>query len=174
MADQKLILLLVGLKGAGKTKIGLLLEEELRVPFVRVELILLRLRAEQPHISSTEFDEQGVKMILDSVHGLARNSDTVCLEATGTTGYFSTLLDRLRRAFRVLLVRVSAPSEICFRRVMSRDASSHLKYSDDRIREINVLAEKVHLDWDLQIDNAHEWNEQAIIGCIAELLTRVR
>ncbi|MBI3866085.1 MAG: hypothetical protein HY290_29760 [Planctomycetia bacterium] len=99
-------------------------------------------------------------MILATVRDLARHTDTVCLEATRTTGYFPTLLDQLRRVFRVLFIRVSAPAEICFRRMKTRDASSHLEYSDDRLREINLLAEKVHLDWDLQIDNAHEWNER--------------
>src|SRR5262249_52777862 len=137
MPDPKLVLLLVGLKGAGKTKIGGLLEKELGIPFVRVELILVRLRETQPHISSTEFDEQGVTMILENARNLARDTDTVCLEATGTTGYFSTLLDHLRRSYRVLFIRVSAPAEICFLRVKTRDASSHLEYSDDRLREIN-------------------------------------
>lgn len=173
MPGNTLILLLVGLKGAGKTTIGRLLERELGIRFTPVDLILVRLRKAQPHLSWPEFEEQALTLILDSVRDLTRSGDAVCLEATGTTGYFPALLEELQRAFRVLFIRVSAPTETCFRRAQARDASAHLAISDDRLREINLLAEKVRLDWDLEIDNALEWNEQAIIGGVTALVGRV-
>jgi len=174
MPGDTLILLLVGLKGAGKTTIGSLLERELGIGFAPIDRILVRLRKAQPHLSWSDFEERALTVIVATVRDLARKANVVCLEATATTGYFPALLDELRRDFRVLFIRVHAPADTCFCRVKVRDASAHLAISDDRLREINLLAEKVNLEWDLQIDNGHEWNEEAVVRGVATLLKRAQ
>lgn len=157
------LLLLVGLKGAGKTFIGGVLESYLRVKFLRIEPLFLDLMRSQPSLEGVDLERRGFQIVLNHLDELARNDPVLCIESTGVALTFSEFLATLQRHFRVILVHVKAPPETCIQRVMNRDSSAHIPVSDHRLREINDRAAQVRLPWDLEIDNSTFQTETAIV-----------
>jgi hypothetical protein len=170
LTEQNIIILLVGPKGVGKTTIGALAEGELGIAFLRVEPIYLSIIEANPHLSGAELEPVGFGALLGAVHELARTRRVICLESTGTAGYFPEFLRQLQVRYRVCLVRVSAPADVCSARVLARDRTDHIPVSDERVEEINRIAAAVSLPWDLEIDNSATGNEGAVVSALAELL----
>ena len=154
MLKRSTVIVLVGPKGAGKSTLCALLARAVGAEFVRVEPVYLNVLRAHPDQDPASLEPAGFGAILEQVHAAAARSRTVCLESTGTAGYFPTFLARLQARHRVVLVRVSAPGETCAERVRSRDVAEHIPVSDERVREINRVAEGVRLAWDLEVDNS--------------------
>jgi len=170
MMKVQTILILVGLKGAGKSTIGKLLEKELGISFLRVEPIYLRAIQENPDLTPLELEPVGFGAILEAVDLLAKTNNVICLESTGTAEYFSEFLSRLEEKYRIYLIRIEAPADVCMKRVFSRDKTDHIPVSDERLRYINQVAATVSLSWDMEIDNTSQRNDRAIVDGIAKLL----
>ncbi|MBW4561347.1 MAG: ATP-binding protein [Mojavia pulchra JT2-VF2] len=166
------LLLLVGLKGAGKTFIGSVLEKYLDVKFLRVEPIFLEVMRLEPELQAIALEKRGFQIVLAKLDELAQLHSTLCIESTGTAHTFSELLLALRQGFRVFVIHIQAPLSTCIERVMSRDASVHIPVSDHRLREINERALQVELPWDLKIDNSEFQDETVIVESVKELLQR--
>ena len=164
------LLLLVGLKGAGKTFIGGVLEKYLDVKFLRIEPIFLEILQQEPGLMGIEFEQRGFQIVLNQLDELAQQYSTLCIESTGTALTFSELLAALRQGFRVFLIHIQAPLETCVDRVLNRDASAHIPVSDHRLREINDRALQVDLPWDLEIDNSEFQDERVIVELVERLL----
>lgn len=164
------LLLLVGLKGVGKTFIGSLLEKHLDVKFLRVEPIFLEVMRLEPELAGIDLEKRGFQIVLDQLDELAQKHSIICIESTGTSHTFSELLTAFRQVFRVLLVRIKAPMNTCIERVMTRDKSVHIPVSDHRLREINERALLVNLPWDLEIDNSEFEDEDVIVEAVKNLL----
>lgn len=142
---SKSVILLIGPKGSGKTYIGTLCERLAGVRFLRVEPIWLE-HKEAPF-------SVVVETIVDRAKQISATADVVVLESLGLGEPFALLLDALRKTLVVKLVRVRAPLEICATRVKTRDQASHIPVSDENLLVYNTMAERVELDWDLQIEN---------------------
>lgn len=168
------LLILVGLKGAGKTFIGSVLEKHLDVRFLRIEPIFLEVMRQAPELTGIPLEQRGFQIVLDRLDQLAQQHSILCIESTGTAGTFSELLAALRQGFRVVLIRVQAPMDTCAERVSKRDAAAHIPVSDHRLREINEIAAQVSLSWDLQINNSQFQTESAIVEAVAALLVANR
>ncbi|NJO79059.1 MAG: ATP-binding protein [Cyanobacteria bacterium RM1_2_2] len=164
------LLLLVGLKGAGKTFIGTVLEKHLDVRFLRIEPIFLELMRQAPALTGIPLEQRGFQMVLDRLDQLAQQHLALCIESTGTARTLLELLAALQRGYQVLLIQVQAPFETCAARVKTRDTAAHIPVSDDRLQEINQIAQQVELPWDLQIDNAEFLTESAIVQAVEALL----
>jgi predicted ABC-type ATPase len=164
------LLLLVGLKGAGKTFIGSVLEKYLDVKFLRIEPIFLEVLRLEPGLEGIPLEKRGFQIVLEKLDELAQSHSTLCIESTGTAHTFSELLTALRQSFRVFLIHVQAPLDTCIERVMTRDASAHIPVSDDRLKEINERALLVEMPWDLEIDNSEFQDETAIAQSVEKLL----
>jgi shikimate kinase len=164
------LVLLVGLKGSGKTFAGGVLEKYLDVKFLRIEPIFLELLRREPELAGIPLEQRGFKMVLEKLDELAQSNSTLCIESTGTAHTFPELLVALRQGFRVFIVHVKAPLETCIERVMTRDASAHIPVSDHRLKEINECALLVNLPWDLEIDNSEFQDETAIVESVRRLL----
>jgi hypothetical protein len=123
-----------------------------------------------PDVAPHDLEPLGFGAILDAVHERARSSPVLCLESTGTAGYFGEFLDRLRSAYRVHLVHVRASPDLCLERVRARDGANHIPVSDERLREINRVAATVSLPWDLEVNNADAADQSAAVVAIAGLL----
>jgi predicted kinase len=164
------LLLLVGLKGAGKTFIGGVLEKHLDVKFLRIEPIFLELMRVEPGLKGIPLEQRGFQLMLDQLDQLAQDSSPLCIESTGAAHTFPELLAALRQGFRVSLIHVQAPITTCIERVMNRDASAHIPVSQERLQEINERAALVQLPWDLEIDNSRFQDEAAIAQQVRELL----
>lgn len=162
--------MLVGLKGAGKTFIGTVLEKHLDVKFLRIEPIFLEVMRQAPELTDIPLEQRGFQLVLDTLDRLAQQHSVLCIESTGTARTFAELLAALRQGFQVLLIRVQAPLDTCVERVSTRDASAHIPVSDHRLREINEIASQVELPWDLQIDNSQFQTESVIVEAVGALL----
>ncbi|HEY9877506.1 MAG TPA: AAA family ATPase [Leptolyngbyaceae cyanobacterium] len=164
------LVLLVGLKGSGKTFTGGVLEKYLDVKFLRIEPIFLELLQREPELADIPLEQRGFQIVLSKLDELAQSNATLCFESTGTAHTFSELLAALHQGFRVFLVHVKAPLNTCIERVMTRDASAHIPVSDHRLKEINERALLVDLPWDLEIDNSEFQDEIAIAESVKRLL----
>lgn len=164
------LLLLVGLKGAGKTFIGSVLEKYLEIKFLRIEPIFLEILQLEPGLKGIEFEKRGFQIVLAKLDELAQTHSTLCIESTGTAYTFPALLTALRQGFRVFLIHIQTPINVCSERVMTRDTSVHIPVSDHRLREINERALLVDLPWDLEIDNSEFQEETVIVQSIKKLL----
>lgn len=167
---QCTLLMLVGLKGVGKTFIGSVLEKYLDVKFLRIEPIFLEVMRLEPELQGIALEQRGFQIVLTELDRLAQQYSILCIESTGCALTFSELLTALRQGFRVLLIRVKAPLNTCIERVMTRDTSAHIPVSDHRLREINERALLVELPWDLEIDNSELQDEAVIVQAVNELL----
>jgi shikimate kinase len=114
-SNQKIcnLLLLVGLKGSGKTFIGTTLENHLDIKFLRIEAIFLDLLRLNPKLEGIPFEQQGFQSVLEKLDELAQFHATLCIESTGTAHTFSELLATLHQSFRVFLVHPESHGERC-------------------------------------------------------------
>lgn len=164
------LLLLVGLKGAGKTFTGSILEKYLDVTFLRIEPIFLELLRHEPELVGISLEQRGFQIMLNKLDELAQSHANLCIESTGTAHTFPELLAALHQGFHVFMIRVKAPLSTCIERVMARDASIHIPVSDHRLKEINERALLVDLPWDLELDNSEFQDEATIVGLVETLL----
>lgn len=164
------LLLLVGLKGSGKTFTGGVLEKYLDVKFLRIEPIFLEILRREPELTGIPLEQRGFQIVLEKLDELAQSNSTLCIESTGTAYTFLELLAALHQGFRVFIVHIKAPLDTCVERVMMRDASAHIPVSDYRLKEINERALLVDLPWDLEIDNSEFQDETAIVESVKRLL----
>lgn len=166
------LLLLVGLKGAGKTFIGSVLEQYLDIKFLRIEPIFLEVLRQKPRLEGIQFEQQGFQIVLEKLDDLAQSHSILCIESTGTARTFSELLAALRQSFQVFIIRVKAPLSTCKERVLTRDASVHIPVSDRQLDTINECALQVKLPWDLELDNSDFQDEAVIVRSVQVLLQR--
>jgi len=147
---NKQVIILIGLKGSGKTYIGSLLNEKLGIKFFRVENIWLSLKSER---LTNEYILEGFAMVEQEIDKLLLSTDRIVIESTGTTDYFSTFLDRLKTKYDLKLVKINTSQELCLKRIKSRDLSTHVPFSDDIVKQINQDAFKINLKYDITINN---------------------
>lgn len=167
----KEVVVLVGLKGAGKTTIGQLLTRELGIHFVLVEPIFIQSRAHGT-LAAPEQERLGFERVVDRLRADLATHDTVCFETTGVSVHTTWLLSELRKMARVLLVRVLAGAEESAARVRRRDHTNHLPAPDADVARINAAAGQVDLTWDATLDNRGAPNDAATIATIRDLLSR--
>lgn len=164
------LLLLVGLKGAGKTFLGGVLEKYLGIKFLRIEPLFLELMRGEPDLAGIPLEQKGFQRVIDQLNELSEDYNHLCIESTGAACTFPELLAALRQGYRVLLIRVKAPLNVCTERVMSRDTAAHIPVSDDRLQAINAVASQVSLPWNLEIDNTTFQDESALVKAVEPLL----
>ena len=166
------LVLLVGLKGSGKTFIGGVLEKYINVKFLRIEPIFLELIQRKPELAGIPLEQEGFQIVLKKLDELAQTNSDLCIESTGTAHTFPELLAALRQGFRVFIVHIQAPLDTSTERVMRRDASVHIPVSDHRLKEINERALLINLPWDLEIDNSQFQDEATIAESVKRLLQK--
>ncbi|HOW26469.1 MAG TPA: hypothetical protein PK711_12460 [Bacteroidales bacterium] len=162
----KHVIVLIGLKGSGKTYIGTLFKDKLGIKFFRVENIWLSLTTAR---LSDEYIIEGFGLVEKELDRLLLDTDCITIESTGTTDYFSKFLDKLKLRYHVKLVKIQTNPELCLKRVKSRDSSLHVPVSDDIVDKINRDALKVDLNYDLIINNENSTDKE-IIESIQKIL----
>jgi len=148
----KRIYILIGPKGSGKTYIGTLLQDQLHIPFLRVEDIALRVKKDRNYTDAGYIQEvfQGIET---AVRETLVTENALVFESTGLTEAFDQMLLRLQRDFQVTLIRIKTASDACLSRVRSRDQSIHINVSDDHVRAINAQVMDKVFAFDGEIDN---------------------
>lgn len=140
---SKRVVILVGMKGSGKTHIGTIVSQNTDIVFLRVEPLWLSLAS----------GEDGWAKIGREVDRILCSADTVMIESLGGTPGFKRLLANLSAKYCVKLVRVLASPEICLSRVRTRSKEEHIPVSDNQVVKYNIMASQVVMDWDAEIDN---------------------
>jgi len=166
---MKQVIILVGPKGAGKSTIGDLLEKNLRIHFVRVEPLFIKVR-ESFGASHPDYERLGYELVLSHLCKELSTHNLMCFESTGASEYFMWLLVELRKLAHVLPVQILVERTQCLDRITQRDASIHINVSDDQIDRINDLAYQVDLPWAARIDNRGPFDASIIMNSINDLL----
>lgn len=167
---SKHVLVLVGLKGAGKTTIGAFLERAFGLRFLRVEPLWIEHRRDP---RNDDWERDGYQKVANAVRGELVAHDVVVIELTGASAWTKTFVDQLRTLAKVHLARVEAPPEVCLGRVRGRDATDHIPVSDERVAEINAAAASVSLTFDASFANVAPWDEGASRTHLRALLQRL-
>ncbi len=156
---KKILYLLIGPKGAGKSHIGALVNKHTAIHFLRVEPIWLSL---QP-------GEDGWRKVEDAIDTLFQKHNKLMIESLGAGDGFHGLFAALSQKYPIKLIRVKADLDTCLARVKSRSRAEHIPVSDEQVMEYNQIAAAVVYDWDLEIDNNGPAEDADIIGAILEL-----
>jgi len=159
MPNPKILFMLIGPKGSGKTHIGTLVNQHTDIVFLRVEPIWLGL---QP-------DEDGWKKAEAATDALFQKQDKVMVESLGIGEGFGKFHASLAEKYSIKLIRVYADLETCFTRVKTRNNAEHIPVSDDRVAEFNQLASAVIYNWDLEINNNDAISDKDILDAVQSI-----
>lgn len=158
----KIIYLLIGFKGSGKSFIGTLMEEQFNIKFLRVEDW-----AKDVKMGRQIFDETYLMDVFQAIEAGIRialvQHSKIVFESTGLTNYFDQMLESLKNEFKVITIEVQADNNLCLNRVMTRDQSIHINVSDDQVKEINKKVQEKNIKTDFYLDNNNKKAEELII-----------
>jgi shikimate kinase len=143
MFDQKILYMLIGPKGAGKTHIGTLVNQQTEIAFLRVEPIWLGL---QP-------GEDAWKKVEAAIDTLFQTHSKVMIESLGIGEGFRGFHAALAEKYTIKMIHVFAKLDTCLNRVKNRNKVDQIAVSDDKVTEYNKIAATVRYDWNLEIDN---------------------
>lgn len=160
---RKEVIVLVGLKGAGKTHLGSLWENCCGVRFLRVERLWLSLLP----------GEDGWAEVEKAIHRILECEERVVIESLGGSDGFNRLIAALSSRYRTLFVRVRASIETCAKRVKNRDSKEHLAVSDEQVDSYNQRAARVELPWHMEICNEPFIDDNAALELLKKLLPGV-
>ena len=165
---KKIVYLLIGAKGSGKTHIGTLLERTLNIHFLKVEQRLIE------HIGSIDSNSEdlandGYDLEERWIDEVLESNNEIISEATGSSYYLSGFLHQLGAKYILKLIRISCPLDICFERIKERSAVNHFNVPVEKIKSINVASHNVKLDWSLEIDNTGPAPESEILTLFKNL-----
>ncbi len=166
--NRKIIYILIGPKGSGKTFVGQLVEAQLGIPFLRVEDIALKVKKDRA-VDDTGYVREVFRAIEQAVREKVEADGRLVFESIGLTDDFDQMLRNLRRDCTVKLVGLKASPALCLERVRRRDASVHIDVSDQQVEQINVAVLRKHFTFDGQIDN-----DQALPGEIIRQFKAMR
>ena len=156
---NKVLLILIGPKGSGKTYIGSRIEHLTGIKFLRVEPLWLQLAE----------GEDGWQKVEREIDGLFLQHDKVVIESLGAGEGFNRMYASLKKKYEVRLIKLETDLDECLRRVRERDNANHIPVSDDKVREYNRIAASVDHPWDAVIDNNGPATNEEILEAIASL-----
>lgn len=156
---NKLLIILIGPKGSGKTYIGGRIEHLTAINFLRVEPLWLGLAE----------GEDGWRRVEQEVDSLFTQHDKVVIESLGAGDGFKDMYASLKEKYSIKLVKVETDLEECLKRVKDRDSTDHIPVSDDKVREYNRIAASVSHPWDGIIDNNGPATDDDILTAVTNL-----
>jgi len=148
----KIVYLLIGAKGSGKSYIGLLMKKHLGIEFLNVENFFIE-GIKYPD----KFDEkENTKVWLKIEKAIDKkliNYKSVSIESVGVFDSFKNFLEKLKLKYSVKLIKIETPLELCFERMLKRPRSGQIKLSIDSVKEMNKMFLKEKYKFDLIVDN---------------------
>ena len=156
---NKILFVLIGLKGSGKSYIGMLLQRELDIEFFHVEDVWIKLKGRK---FLDKYIQKGFSQVEQEINYRFSGTNKLIIETTAAHEESLNFIARLKKRYEVKLIKIKASPEICLRRIKSRDQSIHIPVSDDRIEEINSKSNSTDLPFDLVIDNERTDDEKIL------------
>ncbi len=158
-AANKILYMLIGPKGAGKTHIGTLVDRHTDIKFLRVESVWLTVQPGQ----------DGWQKIEDAIDAEFQVYNRVMVESLGAGEDFERYYASLTEKYAVKMIRVHAGLDVCLKRVHSRNAADHIPVSDDKVMEYNRIAAAITYEWDAEIDNNAPASDDEILRIILSI-----
>jgi shikimate kinase len=158
---MKTIFILIGPKGSGKSYIGKLIEKNLSIYFMPVEPLFMKIKGSRDNIDES-YIKEGFKLLESEIHHFLIKEDNVIIEQTGTADYFNQFLENLESKFRVKLIKIYAPLDMCNKRIKKRDSKIQIPVSQDLIDKINTKSISIKLNFALTIDNSRLSDKEII------------
>lgn len=155
----RILYMLIGPKGSGKTHVGMLVHRYTDVHFLHVEPIWLALAP----------SEDGWQKVEAAVDAAFRTHDQVMIESLGAGEGFEAFYRSLAAKYPVKMIRVFADLDTCLARVRTRSSTDHIPVSDDKVAEYNRIAAGVTYPWVLEIDNNQPASDDTILAAIRRL-----
>jgi shikimate kinase len=156
---SKILHILIGPKGSGKTHIGGRIEHLTGIKFLRVEPLWLQLAE----------GEDGWDRVEHEIDKLFCQQDKVLIESLGAGEGFNRMYASLKEKYEVKFIKVETDLDECLRRVKNRDSVDHIPVSDEKVREYNRIAVSVNHPWNAIIDNNGPATDEEILKAIAFL-----
>lgn len=153
---MKVLYILIGPKGAGKTYIGSKVNQNTTIHFLRVEPIWLRLAP----------NEDGWATVEQAIDQAFQHYDEVMIESLGAGTGFERLASSLKEKYHIKNVKVATDLEECLRRVRNRENSDHIPVSDEKVQEYNRIATSIDHEWDAIVDNNGPATDEEILKVI--------
>jgi shikimate kinase len=148
-----MLILLVGPKGSGKSYIGRTLEARFGVHFFHVEPLWLEYYAECKAANREPVIAEGIARVQPPLIRALDERVHVCVETTGASPEILAALLSLRPRQEIIVARVSAPLEVCLRRVSGRDQTYQIPMEREAVRTVHGLSESLQLPSDIMVDN---------------------
>jgi len=149
----RMLIVLVGPKGSGKTHIGRFLERTFGVHFFHVEPFWMAYHAECAACGASPTVEAGMAKIRPLLAEAISGHHHVCVETTGASGEIVAGLMGLAPRSEILVVRVRVPLNVCLERIAGRDPTDQVPMDLESVRAIHQLSESLELSADIEIEN---------------------
>ena len=161
MNNHKIIYLLIGAKGSGKSFIGGLFEQYFHIHFVRVEDWAKKVKKGRK-TDDENYVKEFFKVTENGIRSIMNEKDAVVFESTGLSLHFDAMLAHLRSTFRIIPIRIRTDPELCITRFHSRDADIHIDVSENEVRKINKAVEIKNFTCDYEIENSSASREDLV------------
>jgi shikimate kinase len=158
-APPRVLYLLVGPKGAGKSHIGRLALAHTDIHFISVEPIWLAL---QP-------GEDGWRKVAEAIAAAFETHPKVMIETLGAGDAFQAFHAALATRYALKYIRVYADPATCLARVRARSQADHLPVSAEQVAAYNRIAARVSFPWDLELDNSQPVPDADLIALLRRL-----
>ena len=137
----------------------------MNIHFLLVEPIYVKMHGQGKTVEAFyNYIEQQIEQIFE------QNCATICMESTAIASEFEDHLRRLNLKFRVILIKITAPLELCRERVMNRDKANHMPVTPEQLDQWNQAAAAVELAWDECIDNTGPATGDEVAAVIQRVL----
>lgn len=168
-----MFILLVGPKGSGKSHIGRTLERRLGIPFFHVEPLWMAYHAECKASGREPSIAEGISRVHPRIAEALREHEHLCVETTGASAEILADLVSIAGASGILVARVSAPLDLCLRRIAARDSANQIPASEESVRKVHALSLAAPLHADLCLEN-EALSEDDIVSTFGSALTLPR
>jgi len=168
---MKTIILFMGLKGSGKTYLGTFTQEKLSIPYLKIEKIFLDCIEKYSDLKGVELEKKAYQLVLEDISEWMRKHDIISIDSTGTSSIFPDFFSELKKVYKIILVYVAAPPEICKMRALNRNKKDQIPVSEEFLDLINREAAKIQLKWDIIWDNSQTKSPDAFIKILSSYLS---
>jgi shikimate kinase len=164
-----MFVVLFGPKGSGKSHIGRVLERAFGVLFFHVEPLWMDYHAECRAAGREPSIAEGIARVHPRIADALRTHRHVCVETTGASPEILTDLLSLEQPSNTLVVRVTAPLELCLERIAVRDQSNQIQMDMQSIRKVHALSVSALVDPAFTLENT-ALSEEEVVSRFASAL----
>lgn len=165
-----MLIILVGPKGSGKSHIGRILERRLGIRFFHVEPLWMEYYADCRKAGREPVIAEGIEIVHPRIARALDAGGHVCVETTGASPEILNGLLSLTDVSETLVVRITAPLELCLERIAARDRTEQIPMDAASIRTVYDLSIAAAVKTNLLLDNRN-LSEEEIVTNIENVLS---